>query len=132
MEAALSEADVTSNIFDIDPPTFSKEPIPPTRVQYVILSVILGLFFGFAFAMLKNELNDECDSIEDIEDITKKPIIGSIPWINAMVSEQERADLLAISYRNIVNNLLFGTLKNNTKVIAFTSPFVRFNTRDNI
>lgn len=128
MEAALSEADVTSNIFDIDPPTFSKEPIPPTRVQYVILSVILGLFFGFAFAMLKNELNDECDSIEDIEDITKKPIIGSIPWINAMMSEQERADLLAISYRNIVNNLLFGTLKNNTKVIAFTSPFVRFNT----
>lgn len=132
MEAALSEADVTSNIFDIDPPTLSKNPIPPSRAQYMILALILGLFFGFAFALLKNELNDECNDADDIESITKKPIVGSIPWMSAMMSEQERADLLAISYRNIINNLLFGTLKNSTKVIAFTSPFVRFNSAGTI
>ncbi len=127
MEASLNEADVTSNVFDIDPPVASQKSIPPTRLQYIVLSLILGLFFGLAFALLKNELDDECHDVEDIEEITQKPVIGSVPWVSSMMSDQSRSDLLAISYRNIVNNLLFGTLKNNNKVISFTSPFVKFS-----
>lgn len=110
-------------------------PVRPKKLLNISISVVAGLLGGIMLAFLFEYLDDTIKRPEDIENITKKPLLGSVPdmkKISGNMKEYERdilvhnkpKDPVSETYRLIRTNLLFWTAKDGAplKRIVITSP----------
>ena len=125
IEAKIKEAEAVSNIVVIDPPNLPKSPSFPSYIQVLLIAVMLGLTAGLTISVLKTLVEDVCDDIESIEEITGTSVIGVVPWIEKLIPDEQLQFIHGIAYNNIVSNLMIKCFKNNNKVLTFTSSSLK-------
>jgi len=121
IEAKIKEAEVVSNVVVVDQPDLPTSASFPSYIQVLGIAVMLGIVAGLALSVLKTLIEDVCDDIESIEEITGTSVIGTIPWIENYVPDEQMQFIHGIAYNNIVSNLMIKCYKNNNKVLTFTS-----------
>ena len=89
IETKLKESEAISNVIIVDMPDFPKKQSFPTRMQFLLLGLIFGFMLGTFLVFLKTLVENICDNIYDIEEITGEPIIGAIPWINNLITKTQ-------------------------------------------
>ena len=109
----------------IDSPTLPEGASFPSRGQVLIISLILGIISGFSVSILKTLLEDVCDDVEAVEQITETSTIGTIPWLKYHILSEPSEFIHKIAYNNIVSNLMIKCYKNNNKVLVFTSSSLK-------
>lgn len=125
IEAKIKEAEAVSNIVVVDTPNLPQGASFPTGFQTLILALLLGALAGVFVSILKTYLEDVCENTEAIEEITGTSLIGTIPWIDPMVENEQLQNIYSLAYDNIVSNLMIKSFKDNKKVITFTSSSLR-------
>lgn len=125
IEARIKEAEAVSNVVVIDPPSTPTGISFPAPMQVLIIALILGCLFGIAVSILKTLIEDVCDDIESIEEVTGTSIIGTIPWLRHLILNDQFQFIQGIAYNNIVSNLMIKCYKNNDKVLTFTSSSLK-------
>ncbi|MEI8388560.1 MAG: Wzz/FepE/Etk N-terminal domain-containing protein [bacterium] len=125
IEARIKEAEAVSNIIVIDSSTLPEGASFPSRNHVLIISLLLGIISGFSISILKTLLEDVCDDVEEIEQITETSTIGTIPWLKYHILSEPSEFIHKIAYNNIVSNLMIKCYKNNNKVLVFTSSSLK-------
>ncbi len=125
IEAKIKEAEAVSNIVVVDTPSLPEGASFPTGFQTLILAVFFGTFAGLFVSILKTYLEDVCENTEAIEEITGTSLIGTIPWIDPIVENDQLQNIYSLAYDNIVSNLMIKSFKDNKKVITFTSSSLK-------
>lgn len=125
IEARIKEAEAVSNVVVVDPPDIPKGISFPTPFHVLIISLILGCLAGFSVSILKTLIEDICDDIESIENITQTSIIGTIPWVKNIDRQEKSLFIHEVAYNNIVSNLIIRCNRNNTKVLTFASASLK-------
>ncbi len=121
IEAKLKEAETASNIIIVDSPSLPKGAAFPSGFEVFIMSIFLGLLSGISMSVLKTLVEDVCDDIESIEQITGSAGIGTVPWVDNFMPYGYVQSIHGMALDNIVSALMMKCLKNNKKVLTFTS-----------
>ncbi len=121
IDAHLNEAEVMSNIFEVDTPTFEEEPVPLTQLHYLILSLLAGGALGLFVAILQQQLEDVCEQANEVENITGKPVVGRLPWVRDLPPSTGLPSFNP-AYNNIVSNLRVQSADKRLQTLVFTSP----------
>jgi len=121
IDAHLNEAEVMSNIFEVDPPSLPEKPSPLTKVHYIVLSLLAGMSLGLMAAIGKQQIQDSCDRVNEVESMTGKPVIGRLPWL------KKKPDLtgelpLDPAYTQIISSLRVQSHEKSLQTLVFTSP----------
>lgn len=125
IEAKIKEAEAVSNVVIIDPPDRPEHPSFPSYLQVLLIASIFGLIAGLSLSVLKTLVEDVCDDVEEIEELTETSVIGTIPWIDNFLHNEQLQFIHGIAYNNIVSNLMIKCFKNNNKVLTFTSSSLK-------
>jgi uncharacterized protein involved in exopolysaccharide biosynthesis/protein involved in polysaccharide export with SLBB domain len=110
-ETAMELANVTNKGKLIDTTTVVKSSAKPQTKMVLLFAIVMGLILPLAILYLKQMLKDKIDTCQDINNISKSPVIGEIP-----LSDQSEA------IRNLRTNLLL-SIENGQKVIMLASYF---------
>ena len=107
-EAAISEASTVSDVITVNQPYLSGGIISPkSRLNYMI-ALFFGIGIPLAFFVIKELFNSKIQSKEDIERISKIPIIGVIGHNeeqDRMVVSNKPKSSLAEAFRSLRSNL---------------------------
>ena len=103
----------------------STDPVEPTPVRTAILALVVGLLLGLAAAFLVDYLDDKVRDVDDIGNITPKPVLAEVA-IDATADGQplamENPDSQSVeSYRALRTNLQFLGLDRRINVVQLTS-----------
>ncbi|MEI7475428.1 MAG: GNVR domain-containing protein [bacterium] len=121
IEAKIKEAEAVSNIVVIDAPSKPLFPSFPSRFHILFLSLMLGGFLGIAASTVKTYIEDICDDVESIEEVTKSSILGVIPWLNDKEDPSINYKIQQAAYKKILSKFVIKCYKRDAKVIAFSS-----------
>jgi capsular exopolysaccharide synthesis family protein len=80
-EARITEAQKVSDISIVNPAVTASKTVGPNKTFGIIVSAILGVVLGFAFALIIESLDTSIATIEDVESIMKVPVLGVIPSV---------------------------------------------------
>lgn len=121
IEARIKEAETVSNIVIVDNPNLPVNKSFPTSIQIIMLGCMVGMFSGIGTSLLKTYFADICESVEAIELVTKKSVIGILPWIDDTLDKTDGDRIKDISFEKIISNLMIKCYKNDAKVLTFSS-----------
>jgi len=122
-EAGLSKASTTSDIVLVNPPLVGGAISPKVTTNYSI-ALAMGLALPLALFLLLEVLNNRIQSREDIEKITRVPVIGGIghnPGTNTLIVSNKPRSAMAESFRGLRSNLNYFTANKNKQVFLVTS-----------
>jgi len=123
-ETHLTLAATTSNARIIDTPRTTRKPIAPQKALIYLSSFLGGLFIPFLFVVGKDLLKDSIQDEEDIKEITKIPIIGSInkgKKNEHIVVKTNTRTAIAERFRLIRTNLQFVKRKGPQTILLTSS-----------
>ncbi|GEM_PF-2039506 len=113
----------------IEEATTPDTPEKPNKVQAILLGLFIGIFVSFLSAFGVEYLDDTVKTPEDCENVTRLPILGSIPRfkedIIAKFGTPEEPPSAADSFRVIRSNVRFFTIEGPVKTLMITSPIPR-------
>jgi len=99
-------------------------PVSPNKILVYLLAGLGAIIAASAFIILKDILNDNIITVEDVEQNTKIPLIGTI----GHADKREQSSIVAHarspvgeSFRSLRVNLQYLTLGKNANVIGITS-----------
>lgn len=110
----------------VDSASYSASPVSPKPVFNAAMGLILGLLVGLGLAILRQKLDTRINSIEDLTEVTKAPVLGSIihdpdvaktPLVSDVASHSARAE----AFRVVRTNLQFIDVDSPQKVFVVTS-----------
>ena len=124
-ENAITLAATANNGRIIEEALPEQYPVSPKKKIIYLAALILGLGFPVGIIYLIDLFKYRIENREDVEKITKVPVIGEIPLgkkpaQGAIVIQENRNDMMEEVFRGVRTNLLF-MLKSEDKVIMFTS-----------
>ncbi|MEQ3655881.1 MAG: polysaccharide biosynthesis tyrosine autokinase [Dokdonia sp.] len=139
-ETAISMAINSENAKVIDEAITSPSPVSPKRGLIKLIAGILGFVVVLIIIYIKNLLDVKIHSRSDVEQLTRLPILGELPYVegeeNHVITKYDRS-ILAESFRILRTNLdYFTRAKDGEKrnVVYVTSTikgegktFVAFN-----
>lgn len=114
----------------VNPPELPSAPIAPQTERNVAIGLLLGLMLGTAIAVLVNLLDRRVTSSDQLESITGKPVVGSIPFRQKGDREKGNEHIVpfrdghspaAESFRRLRTNLGFLNVDRPPKIIVLTS-----------
>lgn len=124
----ISEKLNTGDAYLIAPADIPTAPISPKPVSSGIFSLIGGLFFGVAVAMVVDQLDNTIKSSKDVEKLFDLPVIGQVPLQEFIQKKGEQLvvrmkpkSAAAESYRTIRTNIQYFNIDENLKTIMITS-----------
>lgn len=124
-ESALSlAATVSTNSRVIDPAMPEEDPVKPKKMIALTVALLMGLLIPAAFIWIKDLLNNKVQEIEDVERVTKTPILGEIYQNNSsetVIATEMNKSPIAELFRLLRTNLQFAALGKPNKVIMLTS-----------
>ena len=80
-EARITEAQKVGDISVVNPAVTADKVSGPSKTFGIIISGILGIVLGFAFALILESLDTSIATIEDVESIMNVPVLGVIPSV---------------------------------------------------
>ena len=103
-------------------------PVSPNRRTTWLIALVIGLVIPIVFIYLKEVLRYKIEGRNDLERLTKIPILGDVAMSHeikndkrAIVVRENSNDLMAETFRSIRTNLQFVLDGPEKKVIQFTS-----------
>ncbi|WP_241726796.1 polysaccharide biosynthesis tyrosine autokinase [Dietzia sp. SLG310A2-38A2] len=114
----------------VNPPALPTDPVAPKTEQNVAIGIVLGVLSGIGIAVLIAALDRRVKSKEQLETITGKPVVGSIPFrknedkaegAEHIVPFREGHSPAAESFRRLRTNLQFLNVDNPPRVFLLTS-----------
>jgi len=146
-EAQISEADHVQSAFVVTPATVPVKPIKPNRLMNMSVGAFMGVFLGFIFALVMENLDTSIGTIEDVEKYLSLPVLGIIPHMepdgnrkklwskSSPAGPEQRIDALRSklivyhsakipfveSYHTLRTNMKFSLPKEKGNIISFTS-----------
>lgn len=108
-------------------PRVPEAPVSPNVPVNLVLGVLAGLALGYGVAVLRSLLDSRIRSINDIEVIAGKPLLGRITHDqeakkNPLVASSSPRSPYAESLRALRTNLQFVNVNSTGRVYAVTSP----------
>ncbi|MCZ4657648.1 polysaccharide biosynthesis tyrosine autokinase [Dietzia kunjamensis] len=114
----------------VNPPALPTSAVAPNAEQNVIIGLVLGFLLGIGAVLLINTLDRRVKSKEQLEALTAKPVVGSIPFrknedkekgAEHIVPFREGHSPAAESFRRLRTNLQFLNVDNPPRVLVVTS-----------
>lgn len=114
----------------VNPPALPTYPVTPKTEQNVAIGLVLGLLVGVGLVLLINTLDRRIKSKEQLEGLTGKPVVGSIPFRKAEDKEKGAEHIVpfreghspaAESFRRLRTNLQFLNVDKPPRVFVLTS-----------
>lgn len=114
----------------VDPPALPSSPVAPKTGQNVAIGFVLGLLAGVGLALLVNALDRRVKSKDQLEAISGKPVVGSIPFRKSedksegaehIVPFREGHSPAAEAFRRLRTNLQFLNVDNPPRAFVLTS-----------
>lgn len=114
----------------VNPPALPTDPVAPETEQNVAMGLILGLLAGVGLVLLVNTLDRRVKSIEQLEGLVGKPVVGSIPFRKNEDKEKDAEHIVpfreghspaAESFRRLRTNLQFLNVDSPPRVFVLTS-----------
>jgi len=112
-----------NEILDIAEPEDARLVSPNIKLNLVV-ALMLGLFFPGALLYLRESLNTKIRSREDIQKVTKHPVIGHVvdsKYTEFPAALKEPNSVLTESYRTLRTNLQFVIDESKSNAILVTS-----------
>jgi len=124
-EAKITKASNLPDDLIIEPAKMVGDaPISPNKTMNYIIAMLLGLALPFGFLTIKSALNNKIESQDDIEKLTKVPVLGKILHntykTNNVMYEFPKSNI-AESFRALRTNLDFYEKGGHKKVVLVTS-----------
>ena len=111
-ETAISMAINSENAKVIDEAITSPTPVSPKRGLIKLIAGILGFVLVLIIIYIKNLLDIKIHSRSDVEQLTRLPILGELPYVegeeNHVITKYDRS-ILAESFRILRTNLDYFT-----------------------
>jgi capsular exopolysaccharide synthesis family protein len=119
-EASQIKATIT------DPATFNRDPVAPQTMLNLIIAALLGLVLGAGLALIRDLLDNTVKSVEDVEEVTKAPVMASVGIDKTMAKQPMLTDVKGFSprgeaFRMLRTNLQYLDLDNPPKSLVITS-----------
>lgn len=138
-ENQLSKAYTAYNTKLLNPPTGSRSPTSPVKLNVLIIATVLGLLIPMLILFIVNNMNTKVKGRKDIEDLSL-PFIGEIPLsyrkrkgllalfnrrkeVREIVVQEKNGNNINEAFRVVRTNLEFVLGKDN-KVVMLTSSNV--------
>lgn len=126
LETAIGSASTISNIKAVEPAMANGIPIGPNKKGLYILAIAIGIAIPAAIIFIREYLNDKVSSKQEIEQLTKTPILGEIGHAeenNVLVVTKNNRRFLAEQFRIIRSNLQYILPNVQKPVLLVTSSF---------
>lgn len=127
-ENSIALAATADNAKIIDAALANDAPVSPNRKMIWLIALSIGIIIPIVLIYLKEILRYKIEGRNDLEKLTKIPILGDIAISDeikkdkrAIVIHENSNDLMAETFRSIRTNLQFILDGNDKKVIQFTS-----------
>lgn len=123
-ENAMTLAATTDNAKIIDETAADPFPVSPKGKIIYLMALIVGVGLVVAIIYIIDLMRYKIETREDLEKLTKIPIVGEIPQAkevqHSIAVKENVNDVMSETFRYLRTNLLF-ILKGSKKVIMFTS-----------
>lgn len=125
MEAKIKENQVIDNIVPLGQPTKPELAMDGIVMKFIGL-MMLGLLGSLAIAYIKEGIADRWISSQEIQDMTGKKILGSLPWIKSFsdmpISYIQRPDsMMGLAYANITSKIISSSHQEESHALTFIS-----------
>jgi tyrosine-protein kinase Etk/Wzc len=80
-EARITEARKVGDISIVDPAGLPAIPMGPDKKVGILFGALLGMLLGIIFAFIIDSMDTSIGTIEDMEAITKLPVLGVVPSV---------------------------------------------------
>jgi len=94
----------------IDPAIYPEKPFKPNRMVIVVIGFILGLGGGIGSGALREFLDDSIRSETELMELTKKPLLAVIPYIETDLDTKRKKYILTITVTALVTCLILSVL----------------------
>src|SRR5262249_2323433 len=74
-------------------------PVGPNRSKTILLALVVSLGLGVGLAYLMENMNTTIRTVEDVNRITKLPVLGVIPILTDAVNNGKRSGIRSIELR---------------------------------
>ncbi len=123
----------TTNVRIVDRAEVPRTPARPKKIQYVLLSVIVGLFSGCGLAFFSEYLDNTIKTPEDIQAYVQTPCVALIPTINFSeeIGDKETSTEIIVhhkpkssaaeAFRSLRTAVLFSFPDNPPRTVLITS-----------
>lgn len=101
-EARITEAQKVGDVSVVNPAVTASVVVGANKTFGIIVSAILGIVLGFAFALIRESLDTSIATIEDVESMMKVPVLGVIPSV--MMGEELKSKRSI--FKNFKKNVL--------------------------
>lgn len=114
----------------VNPPALPESPVAPKTAQNAAVGLVLGLLAGIGLVLLNNTLDRRIRSKKQLEELTGKPVVGTIPFRKSEDREKDEEHLVpfrtghspaAEAFRRLRTNLEFLNVDNPPRVLTLTS-----------
>jgi uncharacterized protein involved in exopolysaccharide biosynthesis/Mrp family chromosome partitioning ATPase len=78
-EARILEAEKARDVTIVEPASLPSVPISPNKSFNFMIGILSGLIFGLIMAFVTESFDTSIGRIDDIEELTKVPVLGIIP-----------------------------------------------------
>lgn len=109
-EVQINEAAQMGSLRIIEPAIAPKDPVFPDKKRLLLKGAVAGLLLGFGLVLLLEYIHDAPQSIDQVKDLTKVPVIGLIPqhkFKTLSLVAQHSQTAVAEVFRLIRTNLKF-------------------------
>lgn len=123
-EAKITQASNLPDNLIIEPAKSGGSPVSPNKPRNYLVAVFLGFALPFGYILGKRALNNKIESQDDLEKLTKKPVLGKIMHnrhkTKNVMYEFPKSNI-AESFRALRTNLDFYVRLKHKEVIMVTS-----------
>ncbi len=123
-ETGIAKATAVSDNKVLDEASVNDKPVIPSTKAVLIITSMLALFFPLIILLLKGYLKNTISNREDVERLTKIPIIGVVGHLSdgeRLVVARKPKSSIAEAFRSIRANLMFLGLADQHKIVMITS-----------
>jgi capsular exopolysaccharide synthesis family protein len=117
-KAGLNQALAANGVTTVQAALPPDSPSSPRVVLNLALGLVLGLVGGAGLALLLEQMNPAVRSADELQTITKVPLLGQVPLARTLWSVQGRPVLLQNVRQQTVANEAFRRLATSTLFVA--------------
>jgi len=78
-EARILEAEKARDVTVVEPAALPSQPVSPNKSFNFMIGILSGLLFGLIMAFVTESFDTSIGRVDDIEELTKVPVLGIIP-----------------------------------------------------
>lgn len=123
-ETGIAKATAVSDNKVLDEASVIDKPVIPSTKAVLIITGMLAFFVPLIILLLKGYLKNTISNREDVEKLTKIPIIGVVGHLSdgeRLIVARKPKSSIAEAFRSIRANLMFFGLADQHKIVMITS-----------